>query len=76
MTAREPDEAAALADPALDPWFSRGHGHPDWRRAVVLAIAGCLAGGDAPEVLPAEYGLPLEAVEAVRDWAKRWPGAW
>lgn len=72
MTA--PGEAAALADPALDPWFAGGH--PDWKRTAVLSVAGCLAAGDAPAVLAVEFGLPLEAVEAVRDWARRWPGAW
>ena len=67
-------EAAALADPLLDPWFSSGH--PDWRRSVVTAMAGLLDAGEDTGTVALEYGVSAEAVAAVQAWMARWPGAW
>lgn len=69
-------ELAALADPALDPWFSAEHGHPDWRRAIVTGIAGRAAAREDAVMTAADFEVPLAAVEAVAAWATRWPGAW
>ena len=66
-------EAAALADPLLDPWLSSGH--PDWRRSVVTAMAGLLDAGEDTGTVALEYGVSAEAVAAVQAWTGRWPGA-
>ena len=76
---------AAHADPALDGWPQFGPVSPcglcgvpglPQRHRVVDGIAGMLAAGESPEVTGDEHGVPPEAVLVVRDWAKRWPGAW
>jgi len=74
---------AAHADPLLDAHFPH-HGAclicgiPGLgaRHRVLDAMAGMLAAGEDPEVVAEEFGRTPEAVEAVRAWAKRWPGAW
>jgi hypothetical protein len=43
---------------------------------VVYAIAGMLAAGEDAEVVAGEFGVPVDAVAAVQEWARRWPGAW
>ena len=63
-----------LADPSLDPWFS--HGHPDWRRAAVCGMASRMAAGESAADQVPEFGVPLEAVLAVREWMQKYPGAW
>jgi hypothetical protein len=74
---------AAHADPALDAYPGFGPASPcgfcgvlPQRHRVVDAIAGMLAGGEDPEVVAEDYGVSMEAVEAVHGWAARWPGAW
>lgn len=75
--------AAAHADPALDAlWPHHGPclicGVPGLgtRHRRIDAIAGQLAAGDSAEDVAADMGVSLEAVEVVRDWSARWPGAW
>ena len=74
---------AGHADPVLDEWFPRlgacglcGTPGLDARHRVVDAIAGRLEGGETAGECAADYGLPVDAVGAVRAWANRWPGAW
>ena len=74
---------AAHADPALDAlWPHHGPclicGIPGLgaRHRVLDAMAGMLAAGEDPEAVAEEFGRTPEAVEAVREWAQRWPGAW
>jgi hypothetical protein len=38
--------------------------------------AGMPAAGEDPAVVADEYGCTAGAVEAVRLWSERWPGAW
>jgi hypothetical protein len=74
---------AAHADPALDEHFPH-HGPCQIcgipglgaRHRVLDAMAGMLAAGEDPEVVAEEFGRTPEAVQAVQEWAKRWPGAW
>jgi hypothetical protein len=72
---------AAHADPALDALFPKvGRcgfcGLFDQRHRVIDSMAGMLAAGEDPEVVAEEFGRTPEAVQAVQEWAKRWPGAW
>jgi hypothetical protein len=72
---------AAHADPALDALFPKVGpcgfcGLFDQRHRVIDAMAGMLAAGEDPEVVAEEFGRTPEAMQAVREWAKRWPGAW
>lgn len=73
---------AAHADPALDAFFPRlgpcgicGVAGLDQRHRVVDAIAGRLAAGEDPGEVAADYGLSLDAVQAVAAWSARWPEA-
>ena len=73
----------AHADPVLDEFFPPigpcgmcGTAGLDQRHRVVDAIAGRLAAGEDLEDVAEDYLLPVKAVEAVRVWAARWPGAW
>jgi hypothetical protein len=72
---------AAHADPALDAFFKPlgpcgvcGTPGLDQRHRAVDAIAGALAAGETPADVAAELRVPLEAVQAVGEWAARWPG--
>jgi uncharacterized protein (DUF433 family) len=74
---------AAHADPALDAFFKplgpcQVCGTPglDQRHRVVDAIAEALAAGEITEEISAELDVTFEAIQAVREWAARWPGAW
>ena len=75
----------AHADPALDAHPGLGPTSPcglcgvpgmPQRHRVVDAIAERHAAGEALDELAEDYGVPLDAVETVAEWAKRWPGAW
>jgi uncharacterized protein (DUF433 family) len=46
------------------------------RHRVVDAIAERLEAGEGAAEVAADYLVPLEAVIAVRNWMRRWPGAW
>ena len=73
----------AHADPALDEFFPH-HGPCGLcntpglgaRHRVIDAVAAMLAEGEDPEAAAVEYEVPLPAVQAVAQWAARWPGAW
>lgn len=74
---------AAHSDPVLDAFFVQsgpcglcGVEGLGARHRVVDAIAGALAAGEDPETAAWDYNLPPGAVEAVRLWSERWPGAW
>jgi hypothetical protein len=74
---------AAHADPALDAHFPR-HGPCGLcgvpglgaRHRVIDAIAGRLEGGEGPEDVAADYGLPPEAIDVITKWMRKWPSAW
>lgn len=80
---RDAHAVAAHSDPALDEWFIssgpcglcsvEGLGA---RHRTVDAIAGALAAGEEPAVAAWDYNLPPAAIEAVRAWLAKWPGAW
>lgn len=74
---------AAHADPALGAFFPPigpcgicGVPGMPQRHRVVDAIAGGLEAGEGDEDVAVDYGLPMAAMEAVRAWMARWPGAW
>jgi hypothetical protein len=73
----------AHADPALNAHFPPvgpcgicGVPGLPQRHRVVDAIAGRLAAGENPGGVAEDYGVTPEAIEAVRAWMERWPGAW
>jgi uncharacterized protein (DUF433 family) len=83
MTGSLDPVVVAHSDPALDAYFPRlgpcglcGTPDLDQRHRVVDAIAGRLAAGEDPVEVAADYGLALDAVEAVLAWLARWPEAW
>jgi hypothetical protein len=74
---------AADADSLLDAYFPRlgpcglcGTPGLDQRHRVADAIAGRLEGREGRTEVAEDYGLPLEAMDVIEAWAKRWPGAW
>ena len=74
---------AAHADPVLGEHFGPATpcgvcgvaGMPQ-RHRMVDAIAGRLAAGEDLAEVAEDCLVPLAAVEAVSEWAKRWPGVW
>ena len=75
---------AAHADPSLDAFFPRlgpcgicSVPGLDQRHRVIDAIAANSAAasmtGEPPEDVAGEYGVPVEAVRAVVEWAAKWP---
>jgi hypothetical protein len=74
---------AAHADPALpgqglgpmSACLLCGSGLPQ-RHRIVDAIAGHLEAGEFPEEIADELSVPAAAVVSVREWMRRWPGAW
>jgi hypothetical protein len=83
MTGSLDPVVAAHSDPALDVYFPRlgscglcGTPGLDQRHRVVDAIAGRLAAGEDPVEVAADYGLALDAVQAVLAWSARWPEVW
>lgn len=72
---------AAHSDTALDEWFPLRNpcGVCGWlpqRHRVVDAIAGRLAAGEDLDEVADDHGLSVAAVEAVTEWAAKWPDAW
>jgi hypothetical protein len=74
---------AAHSDPVLDevmpdpgPCLLCGVAGLGSRHRVIDAAAGSLAAGDDAETCALEYGMSLEAVAVIAEWAERWPGAW
>jgi hypothetical protein len=74
---------AGHADPALDAFFPRlgpcglcGTPGLDQRHRVIDAMAGRMAAGESVEDVADDYDEPVEAVQAVLQWAMRWPEAW
>jgi hypothetical protein len=72
---------ASHADPALDAFPELGPVSPcgicgtpglPQRHRVVDAIADQVAAGEDEEDLAGEFGVPLAAVFAVAEWARRW----
>lgn len=73
----------AHADPVLDEHFPRRGACGicsvpglDQRHRVIDAIADALTAGEDAEELAGDYMVSTDAVEAIRVWAAKWPGAW
>jgi hypothetical protein len=73
----------AHADPLLDAQFPHygacelcGVPGLGARHRVIDAVAAQLEAGGIWEEISAEMDVTREAIEAVRSWMVRWPGAW
>lgn len=73
----------AYADPLLDavalpasPCGICGVPGLPQRHRVIDAIAGQLEAGEIWEEISGEMDVTMQAIDAVRAWMKRWPGAW
>lgn len=73
-------QTAAHADPALDAFPELGPVTPcglcasglPQRHRVVDAIAGAVLAGEDEKTLAADNGVPVAAVLAVAEWARKW----
>jgi uncharacterized protein (DUF433 family) len=65
----------------IDAWFPRrgpcgfcGSAGVDARHRAIEAIAGAVLAGDTQEAVADDYGVPVEAVQAVIEWVREHPG--